>query len=51
MPFGDARKKEVDSGTRRGFDVQIKPVRTINYPREGGREGKRRETKEKERVS
>ena len=30
------KKKKTDSGTRRGFDVQIKPVGTINYPRKGG---------------
>lgn len=38
-------KLNTDSGTRRGLDVQIKPVRTINYPRKRSRRRARRERK------
>lgn len=33
----EKNKLNTDSGTRRGLDVQIQPVRTINYPRKGSR--------------
>lgn len=45
----EKNKLNTDSGTRRGLDVQIKPVRTINYPRKGSRRrGKKKKKQEEE---